>query len=185
MTKGWRQETSAAAVAASIVATTLAPNATESAVANGDTRTISFSNDHTGEEGSFTYMVNGVYDQAALDKLNWFMRDWRLNEPTRMDPRLFDIVWEVYRESGSHLPINVFSAYRSPQTNAMLARMSGGVATNSMHLQGKAADIHLPGRSLASLHRAALHLGRGGVGYYPESDFVHVDTGRVRQWQYG
>ena len=88
------------AMAAAFTAVWLVPNATESAVANGDTRTVTLSNQHTNESGSFTYMVNGVYDQATLDKLNWFCRDWRLNEPTKMDPHLFDIIWEVYRESG-------------------------------------------------------------------------------------
>ena len=87
-------------------------------------------------------MVNGVYDQAVLDKLNWFCRDWRLNEPTKMDPHLFDIIWEVYRESGSTQPIDVLSGYRSPQTNAMLRRRSRQVAEHSMHMQGKAIDAH-------------------------------------------
>ena len=88
------------AMAAVLAGAGLTPNSTESAVANGDTRTVVFSDRHTDESGSFTYMVNGVYDSAVLDKLNWFMRDWRLNEPTKMDPRLFDIIWEVYREFG-------------------------------------------------------------------------------------
>ena len=88
------------AVAAAFTVAWLAPNSTKSAVANGDTRTILLSSQHTNETGSFTFMVNGVYDQAVLDKLNWFCRDWRLNEPTKMDPHLFDIIWEVYRESG-------------------------------------------------------------------------------------
>ena len=108
-------------------------------------------------------MVNGVYDQAALDKLNWFMRDWRLNEPTKMDPKLFDIIWEVYRESGSQQPIDVLSGYRSPQTNAMLRRRSRQVAKHSQHMQGKAIDAHFidVGTGPHSRHRDA-DAGRRG-----------------------
>ena len=130
------------AVAAAFTLAWLVPNSTESAVANGDTRTIILSDQHTNESGSFTFMVNGVYDQAVLDKLNWFCRDWRLNEPTKMDPHLFDIIWEVYREFGSSQPIDVLSGYRSPQTNAMLRRRSRQVAEHSQHMQGKAIDAH-------------------------------------------
>ena len=182
MNRGWRGGVSRAALASILAAGWFAPNSTESAVANGDTRTVSFTNQHTSEEGSFTYMVNGVYDQAALDKLNWFMRDWRLNEPTRMDPHLFDILWEVYRESGSHQPINVFSAYRSPQTNAMLHGRSGGVAVRSLHVEGRAIDVRLHGVDSARLAALAKDMGRGGVGFYRRSDFVHLDTGAARTW---
>ena len=147
----------------------LSPSSTESAVANGDTRTIVLTNGHTNESGSFTYMVDGVYDQATLDKLNWFLRDWRLNEPTKMDPKLFDIVWEVYRESGSKQPIDVLSGYRSPQTNAMLRRRSRQVAKYSQHMEGKAMDARFQDVDTATIRDIAMRMQAGGVGFYPGS----------------
>jgi uncharacterized protein YcbK (DUF882 family) len=172
------------AVAAAFTAAWLVPNSTESAVANGDTRTIVLSNQHTDESGSFTFMVNGVYDQAVLDKLNWFCRDWRLNEPTKMDPHLFDIVWEVYRESGSTQPVDVLSGYRSPQTNAMLRRRSRQVAEHSQHMQGKAMDAHFVDVSTARIRDIAMRMQAGGVGFYPTgiTPWVHIDSGSVRYW---
>jgi len=171
-------------VAAGFIAVCLVPNSTESAVANGDTRTIVLSSQHTHESGSFNYMVNGLYDQAVLDKLNWFCRDWRLNEPTKMDPHLFDIIWEVYRESGSTQPIDVLSGYRSPQTNAMLRRRSRQVAQYSQHMQGKAIDAHFLDVSTARIRDIAMRMQAGGVGFYPSgmTPWVHIDSGSVRYW---
>ena len=173
-----------AAVAAAFTAAWLIPSSTESAVANGDTRTILLSDQHTNESGSFTFMVNGVYDQATLDKLNWFCRDWRLNEPTKMDPHLFDILWEVYRESGSTQPIDVLSGYRSPQTNAMLRRRSRQVASHSQHMQGKAIDAHFLDVGTARIRDIAMRMQAGGVGFYPTGNtpWVHIDSGSVRYW---
>ncbi len=166
-----------------LIAAWLAPSSTESAVANGDTRTVVFSNQHTNEQGSFTYMVNGVYDQSVLDKLNWFMRDWRLNEPTKMDPRLFDIIWEVYRESGSREPVDVLSGYRSPQTNAMLRRRSRQVAEHSQHMEGRAIDAHFVDVGPARIRDIAMRMQEGGVGFYPTGvTWVHIDSGSVRYW---
>ena len=159
----------------------LSPSSTESAVANGDTRTIVLSSSHTNESGSFTYMVDGVYDQATLDKLNWFLRDWRLNEPTKMDPKLFDIVWEVYRESGSKQPIDVLSGYRSPQTNAMLRLRSRQVAKYSQHMEGKAMDARFQDVDTATIRDIAMRMQAGGVGFYPGA-WVHIDSGDVRYW---
>jgi len=161
-----------------------APSSTESAIANGDTRTVSFSNSHTNESGSFTYMVDGVYDSGVLEKLNWFMRDWRLNEPTKMDPKLFDVIWEVYRESGSTQPIDVLSAYRSPQTNAMLRRRSRQVAEHSQHMEGKAIDAHFLDVGTAAVRDIAMRMQAGGVGFYPvgSTPWVHIDSGSVRYW---
>jgi uncharacterized protein YcbK (DUF882 family) len=159
----------------------LSPSSTESAVANGDTRTIVLTSDHTRESGSFTYMVDGAYDQATLDKLNWFLRDWRLNEPTKMDPKLFDIVWEVYRESGSQQPIDVLSGYRSPQTNAMLRRRSRQVAKYSQHMEGKAMDARFQDVDTATIRDIAMRMQVGGVGFYPGA-WVHIDSGDVRYW---
>jgi len=172
------------AIAAVLLSGWLAPSSTESAVANGDTRTISFSNAHTGESASFTYMVGGVYDQAALEKLNWLLRDWRLNEPTKMDPHLFDIIWEVYRESGSQAPIDVLSGYRSPQTNAMLRRRSRQVAEHSQHMEGRAIDAHFVDVGTARIRDIAMRMQGGGVGFYPSgaTPWVHIDSGSVRYW---
>jgi uncharacterized protein YcbK (DUF882 family) len=183
----WRDAAAAQlamAAAALFSAALLAPSSTESAIANGDTRTISLSNDHTNEVGSFTYMVNGIYDSAALDKLNWFLRDWRLDEPTKMDPHLFDIVWEVYRESGSTQPIDVLSGYRSPQTNAMLRRRSRQVAEHSAHMAGKAIDAHFVDVGTARIRNIAMRMEAGGVGFYPTGaqPWVHIDSGPIRYW---
>jgi uncharacterized protein YcbK (DUF882 family) len=160
------------------------PSSTESAIANGDTRTITLSNQHTNESGSFTYMVNGYYDSAALEKLNWFLRDWRLNESTKMDPKLFDIIWQVYRESGSRQPVDVLSGYRSPQTNAMLRRRSRQVAEHSQHMEGRAIDAHFVDVGTATIRDITMRLQAGGAGFYPTggTPWVHIDSGTVRYW---
>ncbi len=162
----------------------LLPAATESAIANGDTRTLSLVHAHTHETITATYLVDGHYDQAVLDKLNWFLRDWRRDEPTHMDPRLFDTVWEVYRESGSQQPIMVMSAYRSPETNAMLRRRSRQVAEHSQHILGKAMDQHYMDVPMSRIRELGMKLQRGGVGFYPTAGtpFVHLDVGGVRHW---
>jgi uncharacterized protein YcbK (DUF882 family) len=162
----------------------LASNSTESAIANGETRTISLSDSHTNEDGSFTYMVNGVYDSSVLEKLNWFMRDWRHDEKISMDPKLFDIIWEVYRESGSTQPVDVLSGYRSPETNAMLRRRSRQVAEHSQHMLGKAIDAHFLDVPTAKIRDIAMRLQSGGVGFYPTGNtpWVHMDAGSVRYW---
>ncbi len=162
----------------------LAPAQTESAVANGDTRTITLYHSHTHESITATFRVNGAYDQATLEKLNWFLRDWRRDEPTRMDPRLFDAVWETYRETGSREPIVIVSAYRSPETNSMLRHRTRGVAEFSQHMLGKAMDMHYTDVPMSRVREIAMRLQRGGVGYYPTSGtpFVHMDVGNVRAW---
>ena len=138
---------------------------------------------HTGEDITITYKRDGQYDEAALEKLNWFLRDWRRNEATRMDPHLIDLVWEVQREADTGQPIQVVCGYRSPQTNALLHERSSGVAARSLHLQGRAIDVRLAGVDCAVLAGSGLELARGGVGYYRSSDFVHLDTGAVRRWR--
>jgi uncharacterized protein YcbK (DUF882 family) len=181
----WRKGALARLLAApALLAFAFAPSSTESAIANGDTRSISLSNSHTNESGTFTYMVDGAYDSAVLEKLNWFLRDWRLNEPTKMDPKLFDIVWEVYRESGSTQPIDVLSGYRSPQTNAMLRRRSRQVAEHSQHMQGKAMDAHFIDVGTATIRDIAMRMQAGGVGFYPtgSTPWIHIDSGTVRYW---
>ena len=159
-----------------------APATTQNAIANGDTRTLSLYHTHTRESIEITYRVNGQYDQTALNKLNWFLRDWRVDEPTKMDPRLFDVVWETYRESGSREPISIVSAYRSPKTNAMLRARSKAVAEYSQHMLGKAMDMHYTDVPMSRVREIGMKLQRGGVGYYPGNGFVHLDVGSVRAW---
>ena len=162
----------------------LTPAQTQNAIANGDTRTIHLHHTHSGESIQATFRVNGQYDSAVLEKLNHFLRDWRNDDTIRMDPRLFDVVWETYRESGSQEPIQIVSAYRSPQTNAMLRRRSKAVAEFSQHMLGKAMDMHYMDVPMSRVREIAMRLQRGGVGYYPTagSPFVHLDVGNVRAW---
>jgi uncharacterized protein YcbK (DUF882 family) len=139
---------------------------------------------HTKETARIVFKRNGQYVQQGLNDLNYFLRDWRRNEPTKMDPQLFDLIWEVYQEVGATQPINVVSAYRSPATNEMLRETSSGVAENSQHTKGHAMDFFIPGIPLAKLRAVAMRKQVGGVGYYPTSGspFVHLDTGSVRAW---
>ncbi|MGH6842093.1 MAG: DUF882 domain-containing protein, partial [Methylocella sp.] len=127
-----------------LLASIAVPSSTETAAANGDTRTLNLYHSHTGESIQATFRVNGSYDPAVLEKLNWFLRDWRNNDRTRMDPRLFDVIWEAYRNAGATQPIVIVSAYRSPATNAMLRRRSQGVAERSQHILGRAMDTTMP-----------------------------------------
>jgi uncharacterized protein YcbK (DUF882 family) len=159
-------------------------NGLQTATADGDTRALSLHHMHTDENITITFKHNGRYDEDALKKLNWFLRDWRKAEETNMDPHLFDLIWEVSREVDAQKPVEVVCGYRSPQTNAMLRRRSGGVARFSQHMLGRAMDFFIPGAPLEDLRVAGLRLQRGGVGYYPTSGspFVHLDTGSVRHW---
>src|SRR6185295_708446 len=154
----------------------------QTAIADGETRTISFHHTHTKEDLTVTYKVNGRYDEAALKKINHVMRDWRENQTIEMDPHAIDLLWEVHRETGSQSPISIVCGYRSPGTNEMLRRRSSGVAQHSQHTQGRAIDFFIPGVSTDALRAAGLRAQRGGVGYYPSSGFVHLDTGSVRHW---
>lgn len=158
--------------------------ALQPAAAEGDSRTLSFLHLHTRETITVTFKRNGRYDEAALKKLNWFLRDWRKDEDIKMDPELFDILWQVYREVGAKEPIEIISAYRSPGTNNMLRARSSGVAENSNHTTGHAIDFEIPGVPLAKIREVGLRLQRGGVGFYPTSGspFVHLDTGSIRHW---
>jgi uncharacterized protein YcbK (DUF882 family) len=165
--------------------TALLPGTTETCIANGDTRTIYLFHSHTKETIAATYRVGGQYDSAALEKLNWFLRDWRTDDRTKMDPRLFDVVWETYRNAGGNSqedPVVVVSAYRSPRTNAMLRRRSRAVAEHSQHMLGKAMDTTMPNMSMEKVREVGMKLQRGGVGYYGNANFVHLDVGSVRAW---
>ncbi len=154
------------------------------ATAGTGDRTLYLYYTHTKETGTFTFRKNGKYDQKVLGELNHFLRDWRRNEETKMDPALFDLIWQVYRDVGATKPISVVSAYRAPATNAMLRSRSSAVAENSRHTMGMAMDFFIPGVPLSRLREAAMKQQVGGVGYYPASGspFVHLDTGNVRAW---
>ncbi len=154
------------------------------AAASAEDRSLSFYNIHTQESISIVYKRNGQFDQAALQKLNYFLRDWRRNITIKMDPALFDLIWEIYRELGSQKPINVICGHRSGATNEMLRHTRGGQARASKHITGQAIDLQFPDINLKQLRNSALIRERGGVGYYPTSaiPFVHVDTGNVRHW---
>ena len=154
----------------------------QNATANGDTRSLTLRHTHTNEKVTITYKVNGRYDDEALKKLNHVLRDWREDQATSMDPHLLDLIWDVYREVEATEPIAIVCGYRSPGTNAMLRRRSSGVAKFSQHMLGKAMDFYIPGVSLEKLREAGLRASRGGVGFYPSSNFVHLDTGSVRHW---
>ncbi|ACA17557.1 protein of unknown function DUF882 [Methylobacterium sp. 4-46] len=171
----------AAAVAAGLLGGT---RGTQDAVANGDTRTITIFHEHTKESATVTFKRDGRYDRAALEQLNWLLRDWRIDQPTRMDPRLFDVVWEAHRATGSQDAIHVVSAYRSPQTNAALRRRSRAVAEHSQHMLGKAMDFYLSDVSVDQVREIGMRMQRGGVGWYPHAynPFVHLDVGSVRSW---
>lgn len=145
-------------------------------------RSLAFYNIHTGERLQVAYWADGNYHAGALDEINYLLRDYRAGQVKAIAPGLLDLLHSVNRVLESPQPFHVVSGYRSSATNAMLAERSTGVAKHSLHMEGKAIDIFLPDRSLKDLHRVALALGKGGVGYYPKSDFVHMDIGRVRSW---
>ncbi len=149
-----------------------------------ETRTLKIYHVHLNERSEITYKRDGKYLKDGLNKLNRALRDWRRNEPTKMDPALFDVIWEVYRKTGARGYINVIGGYRSPATNSMLRKRSNGVAEKSQHIRGKAMDFYIPGVSLKALRYAGLKVQAGGVGYYPTSGspFVHMDVGNVRHW---
>ena len=152
--------------------------------ADAETRSLKLYNNHTGERATIVFKRNGRFVQSGLRELNQFLRDWRRNEATKMDPKLFDLIWEVYQKSGSSDYIHVVSGYRSPATNNMLRGRSRGVAKKSQHMRGKAMDFFIPDANLAKLRAIGLRMQVGGVGFYPTSGspFVHMDTGNVRHW---
>ena len=156
------------------------------ASAVNETRTLSFHHTHSGEDLTVTFKREGRFDEEALKQLNHFLRDWRSQEQTTMDRHLFDILWEVYHDVDGKKPIQIISAYRSPETNAMLRRRSAhtGVARFSQHMLGHAMDFYIPDVPLEQIRYAGLRVQRGGVGFYPTSGspFVHLDTGNIRHW---
>jgi uncharacterized protein YcbK (DUF882 family) len=160
------------------------PGLVQAAVPSAATgpRRLAFYHTHTSETLDIVYSENGSYVPGALEEIQHLCRDFRTGDLHPIDPALLDLLHDVKQATGGKGRFEIISAFRSPVTNHMLASRSGGVADRSLHLQGQAMDVRLPGVSTAQLRRAALKRAGGGVGYYPESDFVHIDTGRVRSW---
>lgn len=165
------------------VASALAlPAMARAAIAAPHERSLRFYNTHTGETLRTMFWAEGQFIPEALQDINHLLRDHRNDKVASIDPELILLLDRVSAQFSNHEVIHVISGYRSPETNRMLADASGGVAKHSMHIEGKAIDVRIPGRDLERLHKAALALKGGGVGYYPTSQFVHMDTGRVRHW---
>jgi uncharacterized protein YcbK (DUF882 family) len=159
--------------------------AAPAAAAKRRERVLSLFHTHTGERLTTAYCCDGVYQPDALTRINHLLRDFRQNEVKPIDPRLLDLLHELGGTLEVDAPFHIISGYRSPATNAMLRERGGahtGVATQSLHMVGQAVDIRVPGVKLDDLRAAAGSLKLGGVGFYPTSNFVHVDTGRVRYW---
>lgn len=148
----------------------------------GDIRSLRMHNGRTGESLNMTYWIDGDYISPALDEINYFMRDWRTDSVREIDTRTVDIMAAAHRVLEANDPYLLLSGYRSPETNAMLRARSSGVARNSLHMQGQAADLRLAGRTPNQMARAAASFNAGGVGRYSGSNFVHMDCGPVRTW---
>ncbi len=146
-------------------------------------RRVALHNLHTGDKLAAVYWEDGRYVPDALAEAQRVLRDWRNGEEHFMDPKLFDVMHGISAQLETTAPFQIISGYRSPGTNAMLHERSAGVATHSQHMEGKASDVRIQGVELANLHKAAKSLRAGGVGYYPVSNFVHIDVARVRSWQ--
>jgi uncharacterized protein YcbK (DUF882 family) len=145
-------------------------------------RTLRLYNTHTGESLRSVFWAEGQFIPDALKDINKLLRDHRNDKIAEMDPQLIVLLNDVSDKFGDNQVLHIISGYRSPESNARLAAASNGVARHSMHMDGKAIDIRMPGKNLAQLHKAAMSMKAGGVGYYPDSQFVHMDTGRVRYW---
>jgi uncharacterized protein YcbK (DUF882 family) len=145
-------------------------------------RTLSLFNVNSNESLTVTYWSDGTYRREALNQLNHFLRDSQTGEQTEMDPLLFDVLWHTEEITGFHGTVDVLSGYRSPEHNAWLASVSRGVAQDSQHMNGNAMDIRFPGVPVFKIRQAARSLQMGGVGFYPRSGFVHLDTGPIRYW---
>lgn len=177
-----------ARVAQIAAAGVLLPGAASCALAfapasSADARRLSFNHLHTNERTALVYALGRDFVPRALDHLNHFLRDHYSGEVGQMDPQLYHLLHRVRLELGTELPFHVISGYRSPHTNETLrTTRGGGVARRSLHMDGKAIDVRLPGVQLSDLRDAAIALKAGGVGYYARDNFVHIDTGRVRSW---
>jgi uncharacterized protein YcbK (DUF882 family) len=146
-------------------------------------RQLSFYNTHTGESlKNVTFWANGTYQTDALTQIHQVLRDHRSGQVAEIDLRLLDQLCLLNQKLENSAPLHIISGYRSPKTNSNLRNTGGGVAKHSLHMDGRAIDIRLPGCATSDLHKAAVSLKKGGVGFYPNSRFVHLDTGRVRYW---
>lgn len=143
---------------------------------------LSFYNIHTGEAIRTCYRANGKLIHGAIERINHIMRDFRTGEIKSVDPNLLDLLHRIVTEVNPYAPISIISGYRSPRTNAALRKITTGVAPNSLHMEGRAVDIRIPGCMTSALRKLAVKLKSGGVGYYPKSDFIHLDTGPVKVW---
>ncbi|MAF97530.1 MAG: twin-arginine translocation pathway signal sequence domain-containing protein [Micavibrio sp.] len=152
------------------------------AKASSSTWRTSFRNAHTGESFNGVYRVGNKYLPDAFERISYVLRDFRTGEVFPMDPRVVDIMTVIHKKTGMSTPVNILSGYRSPKTNANLRGATSGVAKNSFHMYGQALDIRVPGYKTSGIRKIAMGLKAGGVGYYPKSGFVHVDTGNVRSW---
>jgi uncharacterized protein YcbK (DUF882 family) len=168
---------------ASVLAASMAvPIITRPAHASVQARRLSFYHTHTGEKLAIDYHDGHTYIPDSLGEINQYLSDFRTGESHPIDPKLLDILHHLKKVTGSNGVFEVISGYRSPKTNAKLRNKSNGVAKRSLHMQGKAIDIRLTGCDTQELHKTCRSLAKGGVGYYQKSDFIHVDTGRVRYW---
>jgi len=149
---------------------------------NLEPRKLAFHNLHTEEKLTMTYFEDGQYVTGAMQEINYLLRDHRSGDVHNMDPKLFNLLYDLQTRLGGNKTFQVISGYRSPATNAMLNKNSSGVATKSFHMLGQAIDIRIEGLDSRIIQRASMSLKQGGVGYYRQSNFVHVDTGRVRAW---
>nr|WP_240193437.1 DUF882 domain-containing protein [Desulfobulbus alkaliphilus] len=145
-------------------------------------RSLSFYHIHTQQSLDVTYAWGTAYNAAALERINYFLRDFRSGEVYPIDPKLLDILWTIQEDMGRNGVYEVISAFRSPATNGQLRQGGAGVADRSLHMQGKAIDVRFTGARTNQIQQRAIQLQRGGVGYYARSDFVHLDTGRYRVW---
>jgi uncharacterized protein YcbK (DUF882 family) len=166
---------------ASVAALTLVPMASACA-RTLERRSLSFVHTHTGESMSAAYFSDGAYQPASLARVNHLLRDFRTGDIHPIDPRVLDILFDLQTLVNRDEPYQVISGYRSPRTNAALRSRSSGVAEHSLHMEGRAIDVRLGGLPTRKLHELALGMQRGGVGFYPRADFVHLDNGRVRCW---
>ena len=171
--------------AAAVTAALVPSRAQAASLARAPQRVLSFFHTHTGERLKVAYCCGGEYQPAGLQEVNHILRDFRVNETRAIEPKLLDLLYELGGTLGSDQPFHVISGYRSPETNMMLRERGGattGVASHSLHMVGQAIDIRVPGVKIGDLRDAARSLKIGGVGFYPDLNFVHVDVGRVRYW---
>ena len=167
---------------AAVITTTAFPQLVHASKIITSERSLDFINLHTSEKLSCCYWLNGEYQPHRLTEINYILRDHRAEEVYAIDPALLDLLYLIREVSSSQAPFHIISAYRSPKTNEKLRSRNSGVAKRSLHMQGKAIDIRLPDISLAQLRDTAISLQAGGVGYYKDSNFIHIDIGRTRTW---